>query len=65
MNKAKKIIVYPLILLFISIVTLAFIPHYSCGCGNEGNQKKDGSMLRHYAIKTVENVAKAIRPIFN
>ena len=64
--KSKKILLYPFVLLFMFMVTLAFIPHYSCGCGDEGNNKKvNGSLLRHYAIETAENIAKAIRPIFN
>jgi hypothetical protein len=65
MFKTKKVIVYPIILLLVFIFTLAFIPHYSCACGGEGNQRHNGSMLRHYAIKTLENIADAIRPIFN
>ena len=64
--KSKKLLFYPSFLLFIITVTLAFIPHYSCGCGDEGNNKKaDGSMLRHHSQKIVENIAEAIRPIFN
>jgi hypothetical protein len=64
--KSKKILFYPFLLLFIFTVTLAFIPHYSCGCGDEGNNKKaKGSVLRHHSQKIVENIAKAVRPIFN
>ncbi len=64
--KSKKIVSYFFILLFVITVTLAFIPHYSCACGDEGNNKKaDGSVLSHHIEKIVENIANAVRPIFN
>lgn len=63
---SKKLLFYPFVLLFVITVTLAFIPHYSCACGDEGNNKKaDGSILSHHLEKIVENIAKAVRPIFN
>ena len=63
----KKLLVYPIALLFAVAVTLAFIPHYSCACGNEegSNQVAKRSKLEHYAIQILENIADAIRPIFN
>jgi len=63
--KFKKILSYFFVLLFAIIVTLAFIPHYSCACGNEDNKKADGSVLSHHIEKIVENIANVIRPIFN
>jgi len=62
----KKLLIFTFALLFAAIVTLAFIPHYSCACADEGtNQVAKRSKLKHYTIKTLENIAKAIRPIFN
>jgi len=62
----KKLLVFTFALLFAAILTLAFIPHYSCACGDEGNnQVVKGLKLKHYTIKTIENIASFIRPIFN
>ena len=63
----KKLLVYPFILLFALAVTLAFIPHYSCACGDDGSQNlvAKRSKLEHYAIQIIENIAKVIYPILN
>ncbi len=62
----RKILFYPISLLFIIMITLAFIPHYSCACGDEGNNKKaNGSKLGHYSIKIAENIAKVIYEVIN
>ncbi len=64
--KSKKLLSYPFVLLFVITITLAFIPHYSCGCGDEDNNKKaDGSLLSHHIEKIAENIANAIREILN
>jgi hypothetical protein len=64
--KSKNLLFYPVVLLFVITITLAFIPHYSCGCGDEGNTKKaDGSVLSHHIEKVAENIANAVREIFN
>jgi cytochrome c oxidase assembly protein Cox11 len=62
---SKKLLFYSFVLIFVLTVALAFIPHYSCACGDEGNNKKlDGSILSQHIGKIVENIANAIRPIF-
>lgn len=59
-----KKVFYPLILVFIIITTLAFMPHYACGCGDEGNnQVRKGSKLSYILLEVVENVAYVIRKI--
>jgi hypothetical protein len=60
---SKKIILYSCILLFTITGALAFIPHYSCACGEI--KKADGSLLSHHFGKIVENIANVVRPIFN
>lgn len=58
---SKKFLFYPFLLLFIAAVTLVFIPHYSCACGEI--KKNDGSMFRFVVINTVKDMAKEIKRI--
>jgi hypothetical protein len=61
----KKLLVYPFILLFAVAVTLAFIPHYSCACADDGSiqQVAKRSKLEHYAIQIIENIGDVVRSI--
>ena len=60
--KDKKLLFYPFVLLFVITITLAFIPHHSCACGDEGNNKvRNGSKLTQVLIFAVEEVAYVIR----
>ncbi|MDQ3798037.1 MAG: hypothetical protein M3384_01180 [Acidobacteriota bacterium] len=60
--KDKKWLSYPLFLLFVVTITLAFIPHYSCACADEGNNKvRNGSKLTQVLIFAVEEVTYVIR----
>jgi hypothetical protein len=59
----RKLLFYPIVFLFIVTITLAFIPHHSCGCGDSG--KTDGSLLKHHSEKIIENIINGVREIFN
>jgi hypothetical protein len=47
-KRVKRIIIGCSFILIATVVTLAFIPNYSCACAQtEGIEKYDGSMLNH------------------
>ena len=60
---SKKLLFYSFVLIFIITVTLAFVPHYSCACGEMG-EKADGSMFRFLVINPAKDIAKDIERIF-
>ncbi len=53
---SKKILFYPFVLLFVMTVTLAFIPNYSCACGDK--------VKRSVLSLIVKAIAQDIRSIF-
>jgi hypothetical protein len=57
--KGKKLLFYPFILLFVITVSLAFIPHYSCACGEI--KVRNGSILSHTLISLKENIKNAFK----
>lgn len=45
---------------FAAVVTLAIVPHYSCGCGD---LQEDGSLLRHFVVSVIDFIRTLIHSI--
>jgi len=62
MRKPKRQILTFCLLLITCFVTLAFIPHYGCACGEI--VKQNGSQLSYLPQTIAEFVVKVIEAIF-
>lgn len=59
-----KKLFYPSVVIIFALVTLAFIPHYSCACaGNEMKKKSDGSILSYHVKNISENIINGVKEI--